>query len=324
MLIVTATLAIITTACEQNLMLDEYRDAEIEKILVVNSILNPDSVIGVSVTHPYFFSDAHTSFNPVTGLDIKVAGSDGEWETLMYNKSNKLYVSNRKPNAGEVLRLKVDDGLRMAISCDTVPRKVEIESVTVTGEGPIHIFWNRDYRFSYRITFKDTPGEENFYFLSVGEYLIPGEFTIMGQMDYTTDYVFQVLADMVNRNVRGWRPDGVLGYPFCDKGIDGQRYTITVNEVQQMPPVGIIRTLPREIKLYAISKPYFEYMVSVLSMDYDESALTGNLLSLGLIEPDKIYSNIEGGAGLMGSYNLSVARVDLLELTGGWPTKQAE
>lgn len=40
------------------------------------------------------------------------------------------------------------------------------------------------------------------------------------------------------------------------------------------------------------------------------------------MEPTKIYSNIEGGAGLMGSYNLSTAEVDLLEQTGGWPSKQ--
>ena len=64
---------------------------------------------------------------------------------------------------------------------------------------------------------------------------------------------------------------------------------------------------------------YFEYMVSVLSMDYEEVSLKGELLSLGLVEPGTIFSNIEGGAGLMGSYNLSTFQVDLLELNGGWP-----
>ncbi len=62
-------------------------------------------------------------------------------------------------------------------------------------------------------------------------------------------------------------------------------------------------------------------MVSVLSMDYDESAFKGNLLSLGLMEPSKIYSNISGGAGIMGSYCLSTMEIDLLEHTGGWPKK---
>ncbi|MDE5647047.1 MAG: DUF4249 domain-containing protein [Muribaculaceae bacterium] len=104
--------------------------------------------------------------------------------------------------------------------------------------------------------------------------------------------------------------------------MSGERYTITVNEILQTPWIGGVERLPRKVKLYSISKSYFEYMVSVLSMDLDESALKGNLLSLGLMEPTKIYSNIEGGAGLMGSYNLSTAEVDLLEQTGGWPSKQ--
>ena len=131
-----------------------------------------------------------------------------------------------------------------------------------------------------------------------------------------------MLANTINQDIQGWQPDGVAyGYPFSDKGISGERYTITVNEILQTPWVGGIERLPRKIKLYSISKSYFEYMVSVLAMDLDESALKGNLLSLGLMEPTRIYSNIEGGAGLMGSYNLSTAEVDLLELTGGWPSK---
>lgn len=39
------------------------------------------------------------------------------------------------------------------------------------------------------------------------------------------------------------------------------------------------------------------------------------------MEPTKIYSNIDGGTGLMGSYNLSTVNIDLLQLAGGWPSK---
>lgn len=307
--------------CKQDLNLDEYRNPEIEKILVVNSILNPDSVIGVSVTHPYFFSDPHIGFSPVTSLDVQIAKDGGEWESLVYDAKTKLYVSDRHPAAGEALKLRINGNQETVSSCDTIPRKVEIESVEATGEGPIHIFWDNDYRFTYKITFQDAPDEDNFYFLNIEDNVRPYEHSEMGQIDYTVDYVFQVLANTINQDIQGWQPDGVAyGYPFSDKGIAGERYTITVNEILQTPWVGRIERLPRKIKLYSISKSYFEYMVSVLAMDLDESALKGNLLSLGLMEPTKIYSNIEGGAGLMGSYNLSTVEVDLLELTGGWPS----
>lgn len=309
------------SGCEQDLDLDKYQNPETDRMYVVNSILNPDSLISVSVTHPFFFSTPHIAFNPVEGLDVKVAGENGDWETLVYDARSKLYLSERKPIAGEVLKLKINGESETVLSCDTVPHKVEIEKVEATGEGPIHIYWDTDYRFTYKITFRDTPGEENFYFLAIEDDALPWEFSSMGQVDYTTDYVFQVLANMINQDVQGWQPDGVFGYPFSDKGIDGELYTITVNEILQTPLVDMIEKLPRSINLYSISKPYFEYMVSVLAMDYDESALKGNLLSLGLMEPNKIYSNIEGGAGLMGSYNLTTKKVDLLQLSGGWNSK---
>ncbi len=312
---------ILISGCEQDLNLNDYKTPSVEKMLVVNSIINPDSLIGVSVTHPYFFSDKHLSFTPVTNLDVQLSGNDGEWINMSYQKESKLYTANIKPIEGKQYSIKVADSSNTAYSCDTIPFKVEIKDVKATGEGPIPIYWSNDYRFTYKITFQDTPGINNFYFLAVEDDALSYEMSQMGQMDYTADYVFQVLANTINNDIQGWQPDGVFGYPFSDKGIDGERYTLTVIETLQSPWIGMIKKLPRKIKLYSISRSYFEYMISVLSMDYEESAFKGNLLSLGLIEPQKIYSNITGGAGLFGSYNLDTVNVDLLELTNGWPCK---
>lgn len=307
--------------CERDLNLEKYRNPEIENMLVVNSIINPDSLIGVSVTYPHFLTDSYLSFSPVSSLDVRIAGDDNIWEPLYFNPECRKYIANRKPREGEVLRLQVNGEGKDVLSCDTVPYKIEIEGITASGEGPMHIFWDNDYRFTYKITFQDPANEDNYYFLSIDDIIIPGELPFEGQYDYTIDYVFQVLANMINQDTQGWKPNEVFGYPFCDKGIDGQRYTLTVSEViQNPPPLHMIKTLPREIKLYSISKAYFDYMISVLSMDYNNTALKGNLLSLGLIEPTKIYSNIDGGTGLMGCYNLCSRKVNLLELTGGWPS----
>ncbi len=306
-------------SCEQELNLDKYRNPDVEKMLVVNSILNPDSIISISVTHPFFFSTPHVKFDPVTGLDVKVSIQYGDWESMAFDDKSGLYLSSHTPQPGEVVGIRIENDGKVACAYDTIPYKVDIQDIEVTGEGPIHIYWDNDYRFTYKITFQDTPGKENFYFLTIENDAIIGEFSVIGQPDYTTDYVFKVLADMVNKDINGWKPDGVFGYPFCDKGIDGQRYTITVKEVLQDPFIDYIERLPRKVNLYSISRSYFEYIVSVLSMDYEESGLKGNLLSLGLLEPEKIYSNIEGGAGIMGSYNLSTAKIDILKEMGGWP-----
>lgn len=319
---IAALLTFLFSGCEKHFNLDKYRNPEIEKMLVVNSILCPDSVIGVSVTRPYFFSSSHMSFASVKSLDVSVSRAGIERETLVYDECSGLYISGHRPSEGEILKLEIRDGSDIVVSCDTIPYKVEIEKVEATVEGPMHIYWDNDYLFTYQITFQDPSQEDNYYFLAIEDNPIIDTFQVMGQVDYTADYVFQVLANMINRYIQGWKPEGVLGYPFCDKGIDGMRYTLTVNEILQSPWVERIDKMPRKVALYSISKAYFEYMVSVLSMDYDESALQGSLLSLGLLEPERIFSNIKGGAGLMGSYNLSVRDVDLLELAGGWPERR--
>lgn len=318
---ITTISALVFSGCERDLNLDTYRNTDIEKMLVVNSILNPDSLIGVSVTRPYFFSDRHTGFTPVSDLDVLVAGKDGVWESLSYDRNSGLYITAIRPKEGERYTIKMYDNERETLACDSVPYIVDIQDIQATGEGPIHIYWDTDYRFTYKITFQDKPGNDDYYFLSIEDDKLDYEFSQMGQVDYSTDYVFQVLACIINQGIHGWKPDGVFGYPFSDKGIDGKRYTLTVSEVLQTPLVSMIKRLPRKIKLYSISKAYYEYMVSVLSMNYDESALRGNLLSWGLIEPDKIYSNINGGTGIMGCYCLDTVHIDLLQLTGGWPYK---
>lgn len=279
----------------------------------------------VSVTNPYFLTTTHTRFPPVDGLDVRVSGASGEWHSLDFDRASGLYVSRQKPVAGETVGIRIRRGEELVCCADEVPRKVEIENVAVSQEGPMHIYWDDDYRFNYRITFTDTPGEENYYYLHIVEdreaLYQDGNviFSWLGQIDYSYDYVFQVLADMVNSDMQGWNASQVAyGYPFSDKGIDGQQYTLSVSEIQQHPWTGLIKKLPRIIRLYSVSKAYFEYMVNVLRMDYYEDALRGDLLSLGLVEPDKVYSNIEGGTGLMGSYNLNVWKIDILEQTGGW------
>lgn len=307
--------------CEQPFNLDKYKDSEIENMLVVNSIINPDSTVAVSVTHPYFFSTPHIAFKPVEDLCVEMTANNGEWEQLGYDDESGLYLSSHKPLSGDRVSLRIADNGTIVTATDDIPEKVEIESVTASVEGPIHIYWDNDYRFTYKISFIDPGNEDNYYFLKIDDDSMPWEYNGFGEIDYTADYVFQVLASIMNQDIQGWQPSGVFGYPFSDKGIDGRHYTLTIHEVMQNPYISTIDKLPRRIKLYSISKAYYDYMVSVLSMDYDEEVLKGNLLSLGLMEPMKIFSNIDGGVGIMGSYNLAVKRVELLELTGGWSLK---
>lgn len=318
---VALLLLLILPACERDMNLDGYRNPEIEKMLVVNSILNPDSLIKVSVTHPYFFTTPHLEYKPAEGLDVLISGADGRRETLTFDTKTGLYIAGRCPAPGERIGLEIRSESSSVSSIDTVPLKTEITDIGISGEAPGSSNGDYNYRFTYRISFRDQPGVDNYYFLNIEAGTGNGSFTEISGIDYSEEYVFQVLAAMINQDIQGWKPAGIHGYPFSDKGIEGKSHTITLTETVYHHPGWDWNadSLPRKISLYSISKSYFDYMLSVISMDYDEDALKGNLLSLGLMEPSRIYSNISGGAGIMGSYNLSTAVIDLLQATGGWP-----
>lgn len=316
-------LLLLPPACERDLNLNDYYNPKIEKMLVVNSILNPDSLIKVSVTHPYFFSTPHLEFKTVSGLDINISDNEGKREILTLDERSGVYIANRYPSQGETIYLYINSDSDSVKTSDTLPLKVEIDNIEISGHGPTQ---NGDYNycFTYKISFQDTPDIDNYYFLKVEEGWGNGKFTeTLGGLSYSDEYVFQVLAAMLNQHTQGWKANGLAslsGFPFSDKGIDGKNHTITLTEKVYHNPAGDFRTaLERKISLYSISKPYFDYMLSILSLDYDEEFLKGNLLSLGLMEPTRIYSNIQGGAGIMGSYIQTIAIIDLLKFTGGWP-----
>ncbi len=56
------TFLFLLTSCEQEWDLEGYRDSELENTLVVNAILNPDSLLRVSVSRPFFFLNSTVNF----------------------------------------------------------------------------------------------------------------------------------------------------------------------------------------------------------------------------------------------------------------------
>ena len=70
---------------------------------------------------------------------------------------------------------------------------------------------------------------------------------------------------------------------------------------------------PIKIQLFAISKDYYYYLVDVARLQGD-SGISSGLIDIGAVEPIKIFSNIDGGVGIMGAYNLSEKCVDIIQI----------
>lgn len=320
LILVTLTLS----SCYQDIDLDQYKGANGENLLVLNSIINPDSTISAVASKTFFYSDLPTDREYVTNLDIELLINGEEKGLLNFNPENNHYESFYKPDEKDLVELRTIYREKPIACKDTVPMKVGIESVNVYRQGPMAIYTSKDYLITYEITFTDPGNEDNFYFL---QYEDNGRWVsgnlYFGVRDFTYEYVFQQLARKIGAIIPGWEPYNSDGLPFSDYGIGGKTHTLIVKEIVQgsgfIFPLSEFTHMLRKISLYSISEPYYNYLVSRLYNESYDSDLHGGMIDLGLTEPLQTYSNIKGGVGICASYCLDEKEIDVFETTGPFP-----
>lgn len=316
-------LASFFTSCYHEVDLSEYRDEDGKNLLTINSLVCPDSLVAVAATRTYFFSDTHNERNYVKGLDINFMVNNQEWETLLYDTSRNCYVSATKVKEGDALKIITSFDNKEVSASDVVPYKSELSDITVERRGPVAIYSNYDFVFTYRLTFTDNPNEDNYYFLQWDE-VDRGKDVAMGERDFTHELVFQKLADQIHGTLPGWTPYSPYGLPFSDRGINGEKHTLILEEIVQAAngnPAWNKSQMKRKFKLFSISKPYYDYLVSVLVNQTNDKGIQGGMINLGIADPVKVYSNISGGIGIMGCYTTSETEIDVIKITGPFPEK---
>lgn len=311
------------TSCYHEVDLDEYRDKDGEKILTINSLVCPDSSLQVSATKTYFFSDKHNERTYVKDLDISVKVNDMSRGIMKYDERRNLYISDVKIQSGDRVTISTDYLEASVTASDIMPESVSIEGISVERQGPVSIYTNSDFVFTYGITFTDRPDEDNYYFLQWDAVELSKDVS-MGERDFSHELVFQQLASQIHSILPGWKPYSPYGLPFSDKGIDGRTHTVVVKEIVQMAngSSGWRKTqMKRRFRLYAISKAYYDYLVSVLINRTGDKGLQGGMIDLGISDPVKIFSNIEGGVGILGCYTMAESEFDVMKIVGQFPSK---
>lgn len=182
----------------------------------------------------------------------------------------------------------------------------------------MQIYTDADCVVYYNLTFTDKPGD-SYYFLQWDNADGLRGFS-MGERNFTHEYVFQQLANQIHSTLPGWKPYSPYGLPFSDKGFDGQKRTIEVREIIQLSS-GTWRQkrMARKFWLYAISKPYYDYLVSSIINRTDNKGIQGGLIDLGLADPVKIFSNVDGGVGIVGCYTSDSQTIDVIKEIGPFP-----
>lgn len=305
-------------SCMQETDLDRFKDSEYANMLTLNAVATPDSAISVVATKPYFFSDVHNE--PVFVSDLKIGlWINGDYRGEMtYNAQQHRYMHPEHPREGDTIAISTQYHNAEVAATDIVPHAVEIESISAERQGPMHIFGNNDYMITYFVTFTDDPDAENYYFIAYDQYESAVD-TWMGQKDYSYEFVFQQLAQTINSSVPGWEPYSPNGLPFSDHGINGTTHTLVLKEIVQVSPlagIDIWTSMPRGFRLYAISKPYYNYLVSLLCCDTSDDDIHSGMIDLGIAEPIKIYCNIAGGLGILGCYTSHFQSIDVIKELG--------
>lgn len=315
--------ASVMTGCYEEIDLDKYRPEEGADLLTLNSIVACDSVIKVAATKTYFFSDSHNEYSFVRDLTMSMKVNDGEETEMRFDPVSNFYVSGLKARAGDHIRFSTRYNGQEVSMEQTVPRKVTIDSMKVTRQGPVNYYWSNDYIFTYYITFSDPPEERNYYFLDFDGWG-DGTYGGMEEKVFRFEFVFQQLASGISSSRPGWIPYSPKGLPFSDDGIDGTSHTLVLREIVQgniMDYFQYWTVMHRKFWLYSISESYYRYLVSILCNDTYDDSFSGGMVNIGLVEPNAIFSNIIGGVGICGAYALDVKEMEVLETVGPFPRR---
>jgi hypothetical protein len=300
-------------SCEKNI---EFKGREQAPLLVINSILSPDTFMLASVSRSMFFlsNDENTA---IEDADINVFVNDepaGKYafshndsiysygDMWLVLKEQSHYLLPCKPKAGDRIRYEASVPGLKSVTCETViPQPVEIISLdTEMVKDPDNYPYG--YGMDFRMKFKDRPNERNYYRIAVymrslvHDWLNPSETYIdISPVHITSD-------DMVLDT--GAPTDGILTKEtpnrynlFSDELIEGKEYTIKFHSSLNTNSYGDDKREAVIVRLLSITEDYYLYLRTLTA-----SGQTGDT---PFSEPVQIYNNIKGGIGILGACSAS-------------------
>lgn len=272
-------LCVLLTACEKKVEMDVPYDGD---KLVVNSFIQPDSVVYLRITRSQ--PPGSSSFPEVPGAAVELkAGNEVlplRWDVI---NGKGYFVSTKPAKAGVEYNISVSaSGLDTVTAKDTLPRKPLLAEPFAQGGG------NR-----IKFVLKDLPGADFYRFRlfkgtknSSGE-IIPGERRLY-RFDPSYNNSF---TDMVTQNYL----ESTL---IPDERFDGREITI----VMQTKDVNV----KKEILLLEVTGLTRSSWLYLKTLEL-QAANDGNLL----VDPSKVYTNVVKGYGILGGVNAARLTVEV-------------
>ena len=298
-------------ACEKNVFFDV--DTK-ENLLVVNSIIQPDSIAMARITLSADPLAVDYDIIPVEDATVSIYQNDLFAANLTHDGDGNYSIDPGTLNAqpGDVLRMEVSAPGRTSVNATTtIPDLVPIESVEITDT----IFETVSYsyidslgnyytvdtlvpHYELQIKFHDAEGDD-FYSLEIR---YEDAYSEIGACFTTDDPVFTI--------------DGSYGFDPGDSDhnvtICGEVYftDATFDNSEKIMTVSVL-----EISTEFITDPKFIFTLSHISKDYYSynSSMQLQFQHNGdpFSEPVPVYSNIVNGFGIFGGLSASRVEVEL-------------
>ncbi len=290
-------------------------------MIVLNGALAVDSTISVQVSRTRHILD-NAPLNALENARVILHRDGMQPEELSHRGDGWFVSAHNGPAPGEEFMVEV--------SCPTfpdvtgrvqIPPAVEIvsldTSVRVTEVKQPYYSYTEGY-MEFDLTLEDPPGEKNYYLVNLKARRAFTEWrdtTVNyvdsifhnGQWNYfvsDSSYAYPVIHRVTDRPSIGSQ-DLIVeaitdqGLLISDQLIDGQRYSIRFRSASmylQSADSAVV-----DIRLHNITESYYKYLKS----KQDHYAATEDYLAVPVI----VYTNVEGGTGILGGYATDVRTI---------------
>lgn len=301
-------LAVFFAACNEEIIIKfDYP----ERRVVVNSLINPDSLFTVYVHKSAGVND--TAYEAITDAQVIVFNNNTEIETLKHEGVGVYKSQWYKPKAGEHYMLKVIAGNKTVLANETIPNIVNF----INGSYVFPAGFDEEQEVAVAsIEINDPPGENNYYeiiaqniFTSYkyghdenGHYVIVDTIYSISNMQCKSTNSVMIAEDILD-----YEPTTIF---FSDKEFNGQNYvfSLKLNSTSRHIINGVIYLGTVKLTLRNISYDYYQYRRKFTQHQYNRNTSTNGTYNdfFNVLFPGSIvnpHSNIENGFGIFAGYN---------------------
>jgi hypothetical protein len=323
LLVILIVLSPVLSSCYRDIDMGKYRP---EPDLVLNGVLSADTAVMLSISRTKFFTDTGR-YEVVKDARVALSVNGQFYETMPWTADESfygsgIYLSGYRPQTDDVVRIEAITPYGNTWVEETIPAKVRIEDVAFShkliydgkGAGPDengNLIEIPTMEITYRITFTDNASTTNYYLIRIDNSTWNWN---IGNLDYSLDPVFVEQVSVVDGLFGDNKIYGQGGRAFTDHLLNGRRYTLVVKEADssRSPYYSYAPAMGRQVFLYAITESYYHYLTS-MQMAADAADGT-NLSTFGFTEPVRIFTNIQGGVGIIATSQYDAVSIDLRDI----------